>query len=188
MLNGFCSVPSLASSVSSSALLWALCQSQSAGIRIALDVNWRPTFWDENSAPTAGPSSHQIAVIQPLLNAASLLKLSKEEALWFFNTSDPALIQQALSQLPDVVVTDGAAPVSWQFGSQSGLQEPFNPLMLLTPQELATPSRLGCCTSGTLRHLNVSGSRLLVVPSFVLDPVVLIPNPRRFRLRLSWVR
>ena len=52
----------------------------------------------------------------PSSNQAALIKLAREEALWLFNSDDPGAIQQALPQRPDVVVTDGAAPVRWQLG------------------------------------------------------------------------
>ncbi|WP_170952183.1 carbohydrate kinase [Synechococcus sp. UW69] len=118
---------SLAASTSAAALLSAVRQARSQGTEIALDVNWRPTFWDPNADPGAGPSAAAKAEIQSLLDQAALIKLAREEALWFFNTDDPGAIQQALPQRPDVVVTDGAAPVRWQLGDDSGRQSAFQP-------------------------------------------------------------
>ena len=117
----------LAAPKSASALLSAVHQTQAQGTTIALDVNWRPTFWDDTADPAAGPSVAAKSAIQPLLNQAALIKLAREEALWFFNTDDPGVIQQALPQRPDVVVTDGAAPVRWQLGADSGQQAAFQP-------------------------------------------------------------
>ena len=117
----------LAAPMSASALLSAVRQAQSQGTAIALDVNWRPTFWDATADPEAGPSAAAKLAIQPLLDQAALIKLAREEALWFFNTDDPFVIQQALPQRPDVVVTDGAAPVRWQLGADSGQQAAFQP-------------------------------------------------------------
>ena len=117
----------LAAPMSASALLSAVRQAQSQGTAIALDVNWRPTFWDATADPEAGPSAAAKLAIQPLLDQAALIKLAREEALWFFNTDDPFVIQQALPQRPDVVVTDGAAPVRWQMGADSGQQAAFQP-------------------------------------------------------------
>ena len=117
----------LAAPVSAAALRAAMRQAQSQGTAIALDVNWRPTFWNETADPGAGPSLASKAEIQPLLDQAALIKLAREEAFWFFNTDDPGAIQQALSQRPDVVVTDGAAPVRWQLGAESGQQLAFRP-------------------------------------------------------------
>ena len=117
----------LAAPTSASALLSAVRQARSQGTAIALDVNWRPTFWDVTADPEAGPSAAAKTAIQPLLDQAALIKLAREEALWFFNTDDPSTIQQALPQRPDVVVTDGAEPVRWQLGADSGQQAAFQP-------------------------------------------------------------
>ena len=117
----------LAAPASATALLSAVRQAQTQGTPIALDVNWRPTFWDVTADPEAGPSPAAKAAIQPLLDQAALIKLAREEALWFFNSDDPGAIQRALPQRPDVVVTDGAASVRWQLGTDSGRQPAFHP-------------------------------------------------------------
>ena len=117
----------LATPTSAEALLSAMRQARSQGTAVALDVNWRPTFWDPVADPDAGPDPKALAAIQPLLQQAALIKLAREEALWFFNTDDPGAIQQALPQRPDVVVTDGAEPVHWQLGADSGQQVAFQP-------------------------------------------------------------
>ena len=117
----------LATPTSAEALLSAMRQARSQGTAVALDVNWRPTFWDPVADPDAGPDPKALAAIQPLLQQAALIKLAREEALWFFNTDDPGAIQQALPQRPDVVVTDGAAPVRWQLADASGQQAAFKP-------------------------------------------------------------
>jgi fructokinase len=117
----------LASPTSASALVSAVRQAQNQGTSIALDVNWRPTFWDPVADPAAGPDPKALAAIQPLLEHAALIKLAREEALWFFGTDEPGAIQQALPQRPDVVVTNGAAPVCWQLGADTGQQAAFQP-------------------------------------------------------------
>jgi len=137
----------LAAPVSAAALRMALRQAQSQGTAIALDVNWRPTFWDATADPSAGPSLASKAKIQPLLDQAALIKLAREEALWFFNTDDPGAIQQALSQRPDVVVTDGAATVRWQFGAESGQQLAFQ-----TPTVVDTTGAGDAFTAGLLHR------------------------------------
>ena len=115
----------LATPASAAGLRSAVDQARGQGTAIALDVNWRPTFWDPLADPGAGPSAAAKDAIQPLLEQAELIKLAREEALWFFNTDDPSVIQQALPQQPDVVVTNGAAPVRWQLGAESGEQDAF---------------------------------------------------------------
>ena len=78
----------LASPTSATALLSAVRQARSQGTAIALDVNWRPTFWDPIADPSAGPDPKAVAAVEPLLKQAALIKLAREEALWFFNTDD----------------------------------------------------------------------------------------------------
>ena len=117
----------LSAPTSVSAFLLAVRHAKSQGTQIALDVNWRPTFWNPTADPEAGPSAAAKVAIQPLLSQAALIKLAREEALWFFSTDDPCAIQKALPQRPDVVVTDGSATVCWQFGSDSGQQPAFRP-------------------------------------------------------------
>ena len=121
----------LASPTSATALLSAVRQARSQETAVALDVNWRPTFWDPIADPSAGPDPKAVAAVEPLLKQAALIKLAREEALWFFNTDDPGAIQQALPQRPDVVVTNGPSPVCWQLGADSGRQAAFRPLSVI---------------------------------------------------------
>ena len=117
----------LATTASAEALLWVLAQAKAAGLALALDVNWRPTFWDPEADPAAGPTADALAVIKPLLEQASLIKLAREEALWFFGHDDPVAIAASLPQEPDVVVTDGAEPVRWWIEKQMGNMPVFHP-------------------------------------------------------------
>ena len=117
----------LATAAAAATLASAVEQARVQGTAIALDVNWRPTFWDEAADPAAGPDPAALAAIQPLLQQAALIKLAREEALWCFATDDPSAISSALPQRPDVVVTDGAAPVRWCLSAQTGEQDAFKP-------------------------------------------------------------
>ncbi len=117
----------LASVVSSEALCWALDQSQITGLKVALDVNWRPSFWDKSLSPTVGPDASVLSAIQPVVEAASLLKLAKEEAYWLFGTADPLVISTRLPNSPDIVVTDGARPVHWYLAGDYGVLDAFIP-------------------------------------------------------------
>ena len=140
----------LATPTSAEALLSALRQARSQGMAVALDVNWRPTFWDPLADPVAGPSVAAKTAIRPLLQQAALIKLAREEALWFFNTDDPGAIQQALPQRPDVVITDGAEPVRWQLGADSGQQVAFQP-----PVVVDTTGAGDAFTAGLLHRWDV---------------------------------
>jgi len=110
----------LASEISSQAFLWCIKNALDAGISIALDMNWRPTFWRKTFSKLLEPSSREKEEINSILTNVSLIKLAKEEANWFFNSSDPIYISSILPQRPSVVVTDGANPVSWLLNKFSG--------------------------------------------------------------------
>jgi len=115
----------LASAASAAALMAAVQLAAAADVAIALDVNWRPTFWDANAPADAGPTPAAVAAIRPLLEQAGLIKLAAEEAQWLFGSRDPAVIRAALPQHPAVVVTDGGAQVAWCFGSSTGVMPAY---------------------------------------------------------------
>jgi len=138
----------LATAASAASLRWAVDQAKAAGVRIALDVNWRPTFWDVSSDPAAGPDAAALRAMQPLIAAASLLKLAKEEALWLFGSADPSVISAGLPKAPDVVVTDGGNPVHWSLGGASGVLEALAP-----PQVVDTTGAGDAFSSGLLHQL-----------------------------------
>jgi len=137
----------LASSPSAESLQGAVAQARAHGTALALDVNWRPTFWNSSADPASGPNHRAMELIQPLLEQAALIKLAREEALWFFSSEDPAVISAALPQRPDVVVTDGAAPVRWCLEDQAGVQLAFQP-----PRVVDTTGAGDAFTAGLLHR------------------------------------
>ena len=137
----------LASPQSAQALLDAVALARSHGIALALDVNWRPTFWDSAADPVAGPTQAARSAIRPLLEQAALIKLAREEALWFFAGDDPGVISSGLPQRPDVVLTDGPAPVRWCIGGESGTQPALSP-----PQVVDTTGAGDAFTAGLLHR------------------------------------
>ena len=137
----------LASPQSGQTLVDAMALARSHGIALALDVNWRPTFWDATADPVAGPTQAARSAIRPLLEQAALIKLAREEALWFFAGDDPGVISSGLPQRPDVVVTDGAAPARWCIGGTSGTQPAFSP-----PQVVDTTGAGDAFTAGLLHR------------------------------------
>ena len=152
------SIP-LATPASAQALLWCVEQAQTAGLEIALDVNWRPTFWDPGRSPDSGPDEKALQAIAPLLERASLLKLAREEAVWFFDTDDPAVIARSLPQQPDVVVTDGARPVRWWIGGCVG------ELAALSPPSVVDTTGAGDAFTAGLLHqflMDASSQRDLI--------------------------
>ena len=173
---------SLASAPSARSLRGAVAQARSLGTALALDVNWLPTFWDDRADPAEGPGHNARALIQPLLEQAALIKLAREEALWFFASEDPAVIHAALPQRPDVVVTDGAEPVRWCLEGQTGVQPAFQP-----PQVVDTTGAGDAFTAGLLHRRPAplpSGSVLRppVVPWFALGPAPSTLSRRRFKV------
>ena len=117
----------LASEISSSAFLWCINKALDAGIKIALDVNWRPTFWRKQPTKVLAPFIKEKNAIISILENVSLIKLAKEEAHWFFNTSNPIDISSSLPQRPSVIVTDGANPISWQINNHIGKSFAMSP-------------------------------------------------------------
>ena len=110
----------LASAAAASALQLACREAAAAGVALALDVNWRPTFWDPAADPASGPSDAQRRRMAPLLQQAALIKCAREEAEWLFGSTDPQVISASLPQRPALLITDGAAPVRWWLGSCGG--------------------------------------------------------------------
>lgn len=137
----------LATAASAKALKAAVSDAGSKGIALALDVNWRPTFWDPLADPAAGPTTEAATMIRPLLEQAALIKLAREEALWFFDSDDPAAIAAGLPQRPDVVVTDGAEPVRWLIEKEMGSMPVFQP-----PQVIDTTGAGDAFTAGLLHR------------------------------------
>tara|TARA_B100000965_G_scaffold123242_1_gene101973 strand:+ start:2756 stop:3772 length:1017 start_codon:yes stop_codon:yes gene_type:complete len=110
----------LASEISSSAFLWCIENALDAGIKIALDLNWRPTFWRNKVSKVLEPSIKEKNEIISILKNVSLVKLAKEEAEWFFHTSNPFEISSSLPQRPSVIVTDGSNPILWLLNNHRG--------------------------------------------------------------------
>jgi fructokinase len=115
----------LASPTAALALQEAVRRCAALGVALALDVNWRPTFWNPAADPDSGPSSTQLAAMQPFLQQAALIKCAREEAEWLFGTADPRAIAAALPQRPAVLITDGAAPLRWWLGGTAGALPAF---------------------------------------------------------------
>jgi len=115
----------LAAPAAAQAAWAAVRQAAAAGVALAVDVNWRPTFWDPAADPAAGPTPDQRRRILTLLAQVRLLKCAVEEAQWLFDSTDPCAISASLPQAPLVVVTDGAGPLRWgRAQAEPGLWQP----------------------------------------------------------------
>ena len=117
----------LSSEMSSKAFLWSIEKALNSGIQVALDLNWRPTFWRKKSSKVLGPTLEEKIKINTIVENASLIKLAKEEAEWFFDSSSPRDISLSLSQRPSVVVTDGPNSISWFLNNIYGNSQAISP-------------------------------------------------------------
>lgn len=81
-------------------------------LKVVLDINWRPMFWPDPAI--AKP------LIQNYINRADFLKLSEEEALWLFNTKEPAAIAHHLGHVEGVLITAGEKGCSYCLGDHEG--------------------------------------------------------------------
>ena len=115
----------LASEFSSKALKVCMSKALCSGINIALDLNWRPTFWRDHVSEDLAPTPKELKSIKPILEKVALLKLAKEEAQWFFNSTDPLEISSNLPQKPSVIVTDGSNTINWLLSNNIGQSEAF---------------------------------------------------------------
>tara|TARA_Y100001968_G_scaffold314123_1_gene339103 strand:+ start:479 stop:1495 length:1017 start_codon:yes stop_codon:yes gene_type:complete len=110
----------LASKISSNSFLWCIKNAVHSGIKIALDLNWRPTFWRNKVSKVLDPTKQEKNKIISILRSVSLIKLAKEEACWFFKTVNPVEISSSLPHRPSVIVTDGSNPISWLLNNHIG--------------------------------------------------------------------
>lgn len=78
----------------------ALQLAEQYGLKILIDINWRPMFWPD-------PSEAKL-LIEELFKHVDFLKIAKEEAELFFDTIDPGAITHRLDSVEGVLVTDGA--------------------------------------------------------------------------------
>lgn len=86
-------------------------------LKIVLDVNWRPKFWlDETEAKP---------LIERLWSHIDFLKLAEEEARWLFETADAGSIFYRLGSVEGVLVSNGAAQVSYCLCENEGRVSPF---------------------------------------------------------------
>ena len=87
------------------AIYKALKLSEQYDVKVFMDINWRPMFWP--NPDDAKP------LIQELLKKVDFLKVTKEEAELFFDTTDAGAIAHRLGSIEGVLVTDGGKGCSY---------------------------------------------------------------------------
>ena len=81
-------------------------------LKIIVDINWRPVFWQ--NPDEAKPQ------IKELLKKVDFLKLSEEEAQWLFETTDAGAITYRLDTPEGVLVTAGDKGCSYCISENEG--------------------------------------------------------------------
>lgn len=81
-------------------------------VKILVDVNWRPVFWDNEAAA--------LPLVHALIQQADFLKLSEEEAEWLYDTVDPGVIAHRLGSVEGVLVTAGEKGCAYYLGGNEG--------------------------------------------------------------------
>ncbi|MBW4540287.1 MAG: carbohydrate kinase [Myxacorys chilensis ATA2-1-KO14] len=97
---------------SQAAITQALSLAEQFFVKIVLDVNWRPVFWND---PAAAPP-----LIHEMIKRVDFLKLAEEEAEWLFGTTDPGAISYRLGSLEGVLVTKGEHGLAYCLGTNEG--------------------------------------------------------------------
>jgi fructokinase len=91
---------------------------QKQGVKIMVDVNWRPTFW----------SSVEIAIpqIRQLLIQANYVKFAREEAELIYGKTSPKDLCQFLPKAAGIFVTDGGNICEYWLDGVTGQQPAFS--------------------------------------------------------------
>ena len=84
------------------AIYAAVAQAGAAGVPVVFDVNFRPALWDD--------PSRALAVCEPVLAGATVLKLSLDDARALLGEGEPEAVLRRAATLPPpiTVLTDGA--------------------------------------------------------------------------------
>lgn len=90
----------------------ALLLAEQFFVKVVLDVNWRPVFWNDQSiAPR---------MIHEMIKRVDFLKLAEEEAEWLFETTDPGAIAHRIGTLEGVLVTAGEKGCAYCLSQSEG--------------------------------------------------------------------
>ena len=115
----------LSSPISAETIFFLLEQANKFNVKIIIDLNWREVFWDYSHFSSKIVQKERLNIIKQFLNQSHILKLAKEEAILLFDNTNPYAISQQLANLPEVIITDGANPISWFINGNQGTTEVF---------------------------------------------------------------
>lgn len=94
------------------AVFRALDLANTYNIKVLVDVNWRPMFWEN--------PEEAIPLIKQLWKSVDFVKLSREEAQWLFDSVESGAIAHQLSSVEGVFVTDGEGTISYHLNDFEG--------------------------------------------------------------------
>ena len=126
-----CGTIILSSSRSYQAIHYLLNTANKFDLKIIIDLNWREVFWDFAISSSKTSKKEKIDLIRNFLNYAHILKLAKEEAILFFEIENPLKISETMSNRPDVIITDGANPISWFINGIQGTTKVNNSFKII---------------------------------------------------------
>jgi fructokinase len=102
----------------SAASTWRAVElAKAQGVKILVDVNWRPSFW-------ADPQKALVPMRQ-LLAQADFIKFAQEEAELLYQETMPLALCKHLPQAQGIVVTDGGNICRYWFQGEVGEQPAF---------------------------------------------------------------
>jgi fructokinase len=102
----------------SAASTWQAVELATAqGIKILVDINWRPTFW---TSPKLA-----IPTIQQLLERADYVKFAREEAELIYGEISPQSLCKYLPKAVGIFVTDGGNICEYWLNGETGQQPAF---------------------------------------------------------------
>jgi fructokinase len=127
-------------------------------VKILLDVNWRPVFWEDEAEAKE--------LIENILQKVDFVKLSEEEAEWLFETTDPEYIGHSLEAAEGILVTAGDKGCFYYLGETKGRLPAFS------VQAIDTTGAGDSFLAGFLHQLCENGIGSLASPIKVQKTVV----------------
>ena len=126
-----CGTIMLSSSISAESIYFLLNMAKKFDVEIIIDLNWREVFWDFSTFTSKICKKERVDLIKNFLNYAHILKFAKEEAILFFENEDPLQISERMLKKCDVIITDGANPISWFINGVQGTTAVINSSKIL---------------------------------------------------------
>ncbi len=121
-----CGTIILSSSISAESIHFLFKIAHKFDVKIIIDLNWREMFWDNEAFLSETFKNNRVDLINNFMNYAHIIKLAKEEAILFFKNENPLEISEKMLNRPDVIITDGANPISWFINNVQGTTKVIN--------------------------------------------------------------